>query len=97
MHKNIIGQNFYLHPQVENFWFGLARFLHTADLKASAFHCQIDCQISFDNYHLNFKDAETRQLFKFDSLFDKPRQQMSRKLITKMSFWQFHSIQRCHS
>jgi hypothetical protein len=30
-------------------------------LRASASHCQIDCQISFDNYHLNFNDAETKQ------------------------------------
>jgi hypothetical protein len=30
-------------------------------LRASASHCQIDCQISFDNCHLNFRDAETRQ------------------------------------
>jgi hypothetical protein len=30
-------------------------------LRASTFHCQIDCQILFDNCHLNFRDAETMQ------------------------------------
>jgi hypothetical protein len=58
-------------------------------IRVSASHCQIDCQISFDNCHLNFRDAETRQirqLSKFDSPFDKPRQRRSRKLITKVSF-----------
>jgi hypothetical protein len=30
-------------------------------LRASAPQCQIDCQISLDNCHLNFKDAETKQ------------------------------------
>jgi hypothetical protein len=24
-------------------------------IRAFASHCQIDCQISFDNYHLNFR------------------------------------------
>jgi hypothetical protein len=28
---------------------------------AYASHCQIDDQISFDNYHLNFRDVKTRQ------------------------------------
>jgi hypothetical protein len=28
----------------------------------SVFHCQIDCQILFDNSHLKFKDAETKQI-----------------------------------
>jgi hypothetical protein len=35
--------------------------LQFAWLRASASHCQIDCQISFGNCHLNFRDAETRQ------------------------------------
>jgi hypothetical protein len=30
-------------------------------LRASAFHYQIDCQILFDNCHLNFGDVETRK------------------------------------
>jgi hypothetical protein len=33
----------------------------SASVRASASHCQIDCQISFDNYHLNLRDIETRQ------------------------------------
>jgi hypothetical protein len=41
--------------------------------------------------------SKIRQLFKFDSPFDKPRQRISKKLITAVPFWQFHSIQRCHS
>jgi hypothetical protein len=30
-------------------------------MRASASHCQIDCQISFDNCHLNFRNVKTRQ------------------------------------
>jgi hypothetical protein len=39
----------------------LIEFIMVFGLRASAFHCQIDCQISFDNCHLNFRDAEIRQ------------------------------------
>jgi hypothetical protein len=30
-------------------------------VRASASHCQIDYKISFDNYHLNFRNTGTRQ------------------------------------
>jgi hypothetical protein len=45
-------------------------------VRAFSSHCQIDCQISFDNCYLNFRDTT----------FDKLRKRMSRKLIMKVSF-----------
>jgi hypothetical protein len=51
---------------------------------AYASHCQIDYQISFDNYHLNFRDVKTRQ--NLISPFDKLCQRRNIKLTTTESF-----------
>jgi hypothetical protein len=50
------------------------------NIRAFAFHCQIDYQISFDNYHLNFRDVKT------NFPLDKSCQRRNRKLITTVSF-----------
>jgi hypothetical protein len=31
------------------------------ELTSSVFHCQIDCQILYNNYHLKFRDIKTSQ------------------------------------
>jgi hypothetical protein len=58
-------------------------------LRASASHCQMDVR-----FHLTIvilisgiqRQGKIKQLFKFDSSFDKLRQRGNEKLITKVSF-----------